>query len=133
MALLKPAELSFPLPKSPHVNLHIHLTCLATSTLVFLTTTSIGDSNVARPMGSFVYAMPDNSNEKSTICSTLYSSPASIDYATRTARVLARRMKMPVYVGCSADFSGMLVEEETEGLTKVVNTIMAEWEKQRQS
>lgn len=59
MALLKPTELSFPLPKSPHVNLHIHLTCLATSTLIFLTTTSIGDSNVARPMGSFVYAMPD--------------------------------------------------------------------------
>jgi hypothetical protein len=64
----KPLELSFPLPKYPHTTLHIHLTILATSTLLFLTTTSPGDSSnggggggsaITKPMGSFVYAMPD--------------------------------------------------------------------------
>jgi hypothetical protein len=65
-------ELSFPLPKIPHTTLHIHLTLKATSTLVFLSTTAPGDFSegdmfgaggrtaaVLRPMGSFVYAMPD--------------------------------------------------------------------------
>ena len=57
---LKPIELSFPLPKAPHTMLHTHLTFLATSTMLFLTTAAVGEatSSVA-PMGSFVYAMPD--------------------------------------------------------------------------
>lgn len=63
---LKPLELSFPLPRTPHTTLHIHLTFMATSSLVFLSTTTPGDSSGGqsggaslRPMGSFVYAMPD--------------------------------------------------------------------------
>ena len=59
MPSAKLLELSFPLPKTPHVILHLHLTFLATSLIVFLTTTTIGDSgSTTAPLGSFVYAMP---------------------------------------------------------------------------
>lgn len=59
-SVLKPLELSIPLPNIPHTNLHIHLTFLKTSLMVFLTTTTIGDSGVTTAaMGSFVYAMLD--------------------------------------------------------------------------
>jgi hypothetical protein len=56
----KPLELSFPYPKAPHIILQAHLTFLATSTTLFLTTTAVGESaSTLAPMGSFVYAMPD--------------------------------------------------------------------------
>jgi len=56
----KPLELSFPHPKAPHIILQAHLTFLATSTILFLTTTAVGESApTLAPMGSFVYAMPD--------------------------------------------------------------------------
>jgi hypothetical protein len=59
----KPVELSFPLPKHPHLNVHAHLTFIGTCTMVHLTTTDLGDAEGARPpMGSFVYAMPDVRN-----------------------------------------------------------------------
>jgi hypothetical protein len=34
---------------------------------------------------------------------------------------------LPVYVGCSMDFSSSTVEEETEGLTNVIETVMSKW------
>jgi len=53
-------ELSIPLPKNPHTILHLHLTFLTTSIMLFLTTSTIGDSSsILSPLGSFVYAMPD--------------------------------------------------------------------------
>ena len=56
----KPEEISFPLPKSLYTTAHIHLTFLETSVVAFLTTTTPGDSaGSIRPLGSFVYAMPD--------------------------------------------------------------------------
>ena len=54
--------------------------------------------------------------------------PSSIDHATRTARILARKTGMPVYVGCSIDFSELVVEEQMEGLTKIIETVMEKWE-----
>jgi len=60
---VKPMEISLPLPRVPHTTLHIHLTFLATSTMVFLATTTPGDgAGTLKPMGSFVYAMPDVSS-----------------------------------------------------------------------
>lgn len=57
---VKSVEISFPLPRTPHTNVHVHLTTMATSTMVFLSTTSAGDAgSTVKPMGSFVYAMPD--------------------------------------------------------------------------
>jgi hypothetical protein len=37
-------------------------------------------------------------------------------------------MALPVYVGCSVDFAGLTVEEEMEGLTKVIETVVIKWE-----
>jgi len=125
---LKPLELSFPLPKVPHTTLHMHLTFLTTSMMVFLTTATIGDAGTSTAaMGSFVYAMPDRTNSTNVLSTPLYSSPTSVDYANRAAKILARRTASPVYVGCSANFSGATVEEEMEGLTKVIDTIMSRW------
>ncbi|KAJ9283654.1 hypothetical protein DTO021C3_8770 [Paecilomyces variotii] len=130
-----PIEISFPLPKTPHTTAHVHLTFLATSTMVFLATTTPGDSaGTMKPLGSFVYAMPDRTNTCPALSTALYTSPASIDYATRTAKILARRMRRPVYVGCSIDTvaAGSTAEEEMEGLAKIVDEIMKKWdEKQR--
>lgn len=56
----RPLELSFPLPKASHTTLHAHLTFLTTSTMLFLTTTALGESSSSlATMGSFVYAIPD--------------------------------------------------------------------------
>ncbi|KJK62834.1 hypothetical protein P875_00034307 [Aspergillus parasiticus SU-1] len=130
----KPQELSFPLPKALHTTAHIHLTLLDTCTTVFLATSTPGDSaGSVKPMGSFVYAMPDRTNPRDTISTTLYNLPGSVEYTTRIAKILARRMRVPVYVGCSIDPTalGLLVEEEMEGLTKIVEVIMQRWEGSR--
>ncbi|THC90015.1 hypothetical protein EYZ11_010529 [Aspergillus tanneri] len=128
-----PQEISFPLPKALHTTAHIHLTILDTCATVFLATSTPGDSGgTLKPMGSFVYAMPDTqrTNSRSAISTTLYNSP-SVEYTTRVAKILARRMGIPVYVGCSLDPTalGLTVEEEMEGLAKIVDVIMARWER----
>lgn len=158
-ATIKPQELSFPLPRNPHTILQAHLTFFETSMMLFLTTSTIGESSSAlAPMGSFVYAMPNvcqshcrNSlklsflpirinltdscsqriNEKDVISTALYESGSSIDYATRTAKILARRTKQPVYVGCSMNFAGTTIDEEMEGLTKVINTVLSAWDQHK--
>ncbi|OJD13761.1 hypothetical protein AJ78_05811 [Emergomyces pasteurianus Ep9510] len=126
--VVAPIQLSFRAPKSLYTTVHIHLTFFATSTLLFLTTSSVGESSTSKPMGSFVYAMPDRINSKNAISTPLYTSPSTLDYATRTARILAHRMDMPIYVGCSVDFSGCTVEEEMEGLKKILETVMEKWQ-----
>ena len=55
----KPIQLAVPLPNAPGMRLHLHLTILATTLVLFVTSAS-GDSSVGTvPMGSFVYALPD--------------------------------------------------------------------------
>ncbi|KAJ5682875.1 hypothetical protein N7462_006040 [Penicillium macrosclerotiorum] len=103
--------------------------------MVFLTTSTPGDSaGSSKPMGSFVYAMPDRTSSTQTISTTIYSTPSSIEYTTRVAKILARRIKMPVYVGCSIDPNGLslTVEEEMEGLKQIVNTVVERFEAQKQ-
>jgi hypothetical protein len=57
---LKPQELSFPLPKALHTTGHVHLTFLGHCAMIHLATSTPGDSSGSfKPMGSFVYAMPD--------------------------------------------------------------------------
>jgi hypothetical protein len=56
----KPQEISFPLPKALHTTAHVHLTILETCVTVFLATTTPGEPGGSlKPMGSFIYAMPD--------------------------------------------------------------------------
>jgi hypothetical protein len=49
---------------------------------------------------------------------------SSIDYATRLSKILARRLRQPVYVGCSMSFAGLTAEEEMEGVAAVVGKIL---------
>ncbi|KAF9883177.1 hypothetical protein FE257_003897 [Aspergillus nanangensis] len=131
---IKPQEISFPLPKALHTTAHVHLTLLEKCVTVFLATSTPGDSaGSVKPMGSFIYAMPDRTNPRAAISTTLYTSAGSEEYTARIARILARRMGVPVYVGCSIDPTaiGLMAEEEMEGLTKIVNVIMERWEKRQ--
>ncbi|CAI7625476.1 unnamed protein product [Penicillium pancosmium] len=131
---LKPQELSFPLPKALHTTGHVHLTFLGHCATVFLATLTPGDSGGSvKPLGSFVYAMPDRTNAKSTISTTIYTSPSSIEYTTRVAKIVARRIGMPVYVGCSIDPHALelTVEEEMEGLSQIVNLVVERYEAQK--
>ena len=66
-------------------------------------------------------------NQSNVISTAIYSSDSSIDYANRVAKILARKTALPMYVGCSMNFSGLTVEEDMEGLTKVIDTVMARW------
>ncbi|KAL2824111.1 hypothetical protein BDW59DRAFT_147848 [Aspergillus cavernicola] len=130
----RPTELSLPLPKALHTTAHIHLTTLDTCTMVFLATSTAGDSaGSMKQMGSFIYAMPDRTSPRSTISTTLYTSPSTEEYATRIAKILARRMGVPVYLGCSIDPTALslMPEEEMEGLARIVDTVMARREEQR--
>ncbi|RHZ64599.1 proteasome assembly chaperone 4 family protein [Aspergillus thermomutatus] len=115
----KPQEISFPLPKALHTTAHVHLTILETCVTAFLATTTPGESGGSlKPMGSFIYAMPDRHSPRSVISTVLYSSPSTEEYTSRVAKILARRMSIPVYVGCSIDPRALelTVEEEMEGL-----------------
>lgn len=58
----KALELAIDLPHSPGLKLNLHLTILANSTLLFLTSTSSEAGTGAVSMGSFVYALPDVSH-----------------------------------------------------------------------
>lgn len=59
----KPQEISFPLPKALHTTGHIHLSFLKHCATVYLVTSTPGDSaGSVKPVGSFVYAMPDVSS-----------------------------------------------------------------------
>ncbi|KAL4799097.1 hypothetical protein BDV19DRAFT_355978 [Aspergillus venezuelensis] len=127
-------ELSFPLSKALHTTAHIHLTVLDTCVMIFLATSTPGDSSGSvKPMGSFIYAMPDRTSPRSTISTTLYTAASTEEYATRIAKILARRMGVPVYLGCSINpvALGLLPEEEMEGLTGIVDKVMKKWDERR--
>lgn len=56
----KPIDISFPLPKHPHLNCHAHLSFMGNCNIVHLTTTDVGEGESGLPsLGSYVYAMPD--------------------------------------------------------------------------
>jgi hypothetical protein len=57
----------------------------------------------------------------------LVTSSPSIDYATRLAKILSRKMKQPVYVGCSMSLADTVAEEEMEGFRTLVDRIMKLW------
>ncbi len=98
--------------------------------MLHLTTSAIGEAgSTTAPLGSFVYAMPDRIDQKNAISTTLATVPGNIEYATRVAKILARKLKQPVYVGCSVHVEGMTVEEEMEGLSAVVGKVMEAKEK----
>jgi len=58
---------------------------------------------------------------------TLYTQTQTLDFTTRLAKVLARKVGKPVYVGNSISFSstgmGGNVEEEMEGFRRCVEVV----------
>lgn len=153
----KPIELAITLPSSPGTTIHLQLTLLAATTLLFLTSTSleIGSANAAS-MGSFVMGFPDvrlpyfsyhgppraptdvfeqRYNPSAPLSTALYTLPPSLDFTTRMAKLLARRTGMPCYVGGSIDLSvaagGGSVEEEMAAFRAVVDVVTDEVAKVR--
>ncbi|MCJ1294795.1 hypothetical protein MMC34_006353 [Xylographa carneopallida] len=117
-------HIALPLPRSPHTTLHIRLTRLETSNLIFLTATDHATSSSSSALGSFVYAMPNRLNPSDPLSTALFPVPSSIDFATRVAKILARKTGKPTYVGCSATFGGATVEEEIEGVKAAIEAIL---------
>jgi hypothetical protein len=149
----KPIELAIGLPHSPGTRIHLHLTILATKLILFLTTASIdAGSTASATMGSFVYAMPDvqlslvsspksshiltpiqRYNPSQPLSTPIYSSPSSLDFATRLAKILVRRTSRLCYVGGSINLSeaacGGTVEEETEAFRAIIDVVTSEVKK----
>ncbi|MCJ1249103.1 hypothetical protein MMC30_006326 [Trapelia coarctata] len=118
--------IALPLPLSPHTTLRIRITRLKTSNMIFVTTTDYSASSTTSALGSFVYAMPNYLDPSDVFSTALFPIPSSIDFATRVAKILARRTLKPTYVGCSATFPGATVEEELAGGRAAIETIMGE-------
>ena len=146
-------SISVPLPHIVHNTLHIQLTRFETSNLVFLTTSDPYSSSFTSPLGSFVYAMPNvpfrfptaivvlqltqmyssfcqRFQSTEPLCTHLYAMTETIDFATRVAKIIARRTEKPAYVGCSAVFPAADVEEETGALRMAVQGVMGLLEKE---
>ena len=63
-------------------------------------------------------------NPSDPLSTALFPVPSSIDFATRVAKILARKTGKPTYVGCSATFGGATVEEEIEGVKAAIEAIL---------
>ncbi|KAH8815860.1 hypothetical protein F5884DRAFT_198068 [Xylogone sp. PMI_703] len=122
-----PLQLSFPLPKSPDTNVHLHLT-VTNFIQLFLTTAPKGDLSSEVPLGSFVYALPDRLNPGQALSTPLCTYESSVEFTTRLAKALVRKTQKPVYVGNSMSFAsagmGGTVEEEMEGFKRVIEVVM---------
>ncbi|KAI6875521.1 hypothetical protein KC343_g1232 [Hortaea werneckii] len=129
----KPIELAIALPYSPATRINIHLTILATTIMLFMTTSDLGSSQGGTAMGSLVYAMPDRYNPTQPMSTPIYSLPASLDFTTRLAKVLVRRTQKLCYVGGSVNLSnaanGGSVEEEMEAFRAIIDVVVAETNK----
>ncbi|KAJ2968809.1 hypothetical protein NUW58_g10137 [Xylaria curta] len=111
--------------------IHMRLTIQSKVILLFVTTITADDSEKTASMGSFVYAIPDvltfdlkRYNPNQPLSTTLYAAEATVEFATRLAKILAKKTKMPVYVGNSISLAstglGGTMEEEIEAFKQVV-------------
>ncbi|KAK6511229.1 hypothetical protein TWF481_000150 [Arthrobotrys musiformis] len=98
----------------------------------------VGDAAIPRGkvgVGSFVYAMPSLRDSKETVCTPLVTDMATLETTERIARILARRLQVPVYLGNSMNFAAMgaggSVEEEMGVVRDVVEVVRGVWEKER--
>lgn len=63
-----------------------------------------------------------NSRSNETLGTALYKKTGSIDFVTRLAKVLARRLRKPVYVGGEVRF--WAVEDEGHALRGIVQVVV---------
>ncbi|KYK57050.1 hypothetical protein DCS_04057 [Drechmeria coniospora] len=118
------AQLSIPLPQSLDTRVYLRLSTQAKAIVLCLTTASLDQLAGPKPMGSFVYALPDRFNPQQPLSTTLFSHEPTIEFATRLAKMIARKSQLPVYVTNSmivADAGmGGTVEEEMDVLRAIV-------------
>jgi hypothetical protein len=140
----KPLELAMSLPRSPGTRIQLRLDVSTSSVLLFLTSGNMEAAQGNAALGSFVYAMPDVSiplvtywigvaetfqryNPTQPLSTPLYTLPSSQDFATRMAKLLARKTGRPCYVGSSITLSGAAgggtVEEEMEAFRAIVDVV----------
>ncbi|KAL8995411.1 MAG: hypothetical protein Q9169_004856 [Polycauliona sp. 2 TL-2023] len=122
--LLQPREFVIPLPLTLHTTLHLQITTLDTSNLIFLTSTDPSSSGSLSALGSFVYAMPNRLQPSDPLCTALYSQTGSIEFANRVAKILSRRTGKPTYVGCSIVLGNPTLEEEMAAVRAVVDKVL---------
>jgi len=122
-------EFSVPLPRSTDTRIHIRLTTQSKAIVALLTTASAGEPGTPTPMGSFVYALPDRFNPDRPLSTPLCVVEPTLEFATRVARLLAKKTQVPVYVGNSISLVdtglGGSMEEEMEAFRKVVDVVLA--------
>ncbi|EHK15196.1 uncharacterized protein TRIVIDRAFT_51371 [Trichoderma virens Gv29-8] len=122
-------QVSIPLPRSLDTRIFIRITTQAKAILISLTTVAQEDAAAPRPMGSFVYALPDRFNHQQSIATTLFSAESSLEFTTRVAKLVARKTELPVYVTNSISLESMgmggTVEEEMEAFKSVAEAILS--------
>ncbi|KAM0453260.1 hypothetical protein ACHAPV_009054 [Trichoderma viride] len=124
-------QVSIPLPRSLDTRIFIRLATQAKALVLSLTTASQEELGAPRPMGSFVYALPDGQrfNPQQAIATTLFSAESSLEFTTRVAKLVARKTQLPVYVtnSISLESTGMggTVEEEMEAFKGVAEAIIS--------
>ncbi|KAJ4145614.1 hypothetical protein LMH87_004460 [Akanthomyces muscarius] len=127
-------EVSIPLPKSLDTRIFIRVATLDKAVMVSLTTASQEETGATTPMGSMVYALPDRFNPQQPLATTIFTTEATLEFTTRTARILARRANRPVYVTNSMSFvnagMGGTVEEEMEALKNVIDIVSDQLKKE---
>ncbi|TKA71064.1 hypothetical protein B0A55_07233 [Friedmanniomyces simplex] len=131
----QPIELSVGLPHNLGTRIHLHLTILATSIMLFLSSATLDGAQAGAAMSSFVYAMPDRYNPSQPLTTSLYTQPSSQDFSTRLAKVVVRRTGKLCYVGGSINLAnavcGGTVDEEMEAFRAIVGVVAAEVAKAR--
>ncbi|KAM3439763.1 hypothetical protein MY4824_002526 [Beauveria thailandica] len=127
-------EVSIPLPRSLDTRIYIRVVNLDKAVMVSLTTTSQQEMGATTPMGSMVYALPDRFNSQQPLATTIFTTEATLEFTTRTARILARKANRPVYVTSSISFvnagMGGTVEEEMEALKNVIEVVSGQLKKE---
>ncbi|PTB63523.1 hypothetical protein BBK36DRAFT_1126715 [Trichoderma citrinoviride] len=122
-------QVSLPLPRSLDTRVFIRVATQAKAILLSLTTASQEELSSLRPMGSFVYALPDRFNQQQAIATTLFSAESSLEFTTRVAKLVARKTQLPVYVTNSISLESMgmggTVEEEMEAFKGVAEAILS--------
>ncbi|KAK3325390.1 hypothetical protein B0H66DRAFT_599555 [Apodospora peruviana] len=124
-----PVQLSIPLPRSLDTRIYMHLTVKAKAVVLFLATASAQEMGAPTPMGSFVYALPDRYNPSQPLSTPLYTVEPTLELTTRLAKLLAKKTRLPTYVGNSMSFTnagiGGTVEEEMEAFKQVAALVLS--------
>lgn len=118
-----PLQLSFSLPMSPDTTIHLHITHQTHSLLIFLASSTTGAPPSIASCSSLVYALPNIRDPRAQPLSTaLYNRASSVDFATRLAKIVARRVGVPVYVGGEVSVWG--TEDEGDALRGCIEVVV---------